>query len=529
MRTLSRAFIIAAAAGLALGVYPVAAHGFGERYDLPVPLSLYVFGAGAAVALSFVVLGFFMRGASGNGDYPRVNLLRWRAGRAVAHPAVVTVLQLVGVSGLALVIAAGLVSDWGPAMISFAIAANLSGAPEATPSISPTLVWIIWWVGMAYVSALIGNVWRLVNPWNATFAWAERAARALGAEGGLGMGWRYPASLGVWPGLLAFLVFAWVEIVYIESALPGRITQFAVLYTAYTWAGMFLYGREAWLRHGDAFTLVFGFLARFSPTEIRVTDASVCTDCSVDCADETDGCVDCAECFTEAAPEQRELNLRPYVVGLLRGKGRSVSVMFFVLLLLSSVSFDGFSATPAWGRLFNALFDVFRDANMVGTIGLLGFLATVTAVYMTFAGLMSAASGYRLLSAESAQVFVLSLIPIALAYHLAHFFSFLLIQGQNIIPLASDPFGLGWDLFGTGDYQINIAIIGARTVWLLSVAAIVIGHVAAVYLAHVTALREIPERRYALRSQYPMLALMVAYTMVSLWILAQPIVEPSAG
>ena len=503
---------MAVAAGMGLVVYPVAAHGFGERYDLPVPLSLYLLGAGAAVALSFVMMGVFVRGATGSYGYPRFNLLRWRAGRAVAHPVVVTALQLLGVAALVLVVMAGIVGSLNPAK-----------------NISPSLVWIIWWVGTAYVSALIGNVWRLVNPWNATFAWAERAYRAITPVGELGMGWRYPAALGVWPGLAAFLAFAWVEIVYIESSLPGRITQFALLYTVYMWTGMYLFGREAWLRHGDAFTLVYGFLARFSPTELRVTDAAVCAECSVDCSDADGDCIDCAECFVVAEPERRELNLRPYVVGLLRTKGRSASVMVFVLLLLSTVSFDGFASTPAWGRIFNALFAEFPDPNIVGSIGLLGFTAIVMSVYMLFSGLMSATSGFRLLPEQMGQAFVLSLIPIALAYHLAHFFSYLLIQGQSVVPLASDPFGLGWDLFGTAGYEINIGVISARTVWLLAVGAIVIGHVSAVYLAHVTALREIPERRHALRSQYPMLVLMVAYTMVSLWILAQPIVEPSVA
>ncbi len=518
MKLLNRLSIIAVAAGLALAVSPAAAHGFGERYDLPVPLGLYVLGAGAAVALSFVVMGVFVRGGEAGHGYPRYNLLRWRVVRAAAHPVVVTFVQAASVATLALVVVAGIIGDW-----------------EPTKNISPTLVWIIWWVGMAYVCALVGNVWRLLNPWNATFSWAERAYGGLGGEGVLGMGLRYPAGLGVWPGMLAFLVFAWVEIIYIESSLPGRITQFALAYTVWMWAGMYLFGREVWLRHGDAFSLVYGFLARFSPTEIRVTDASVCADCPAECADAgeglagDDGCVDCAECFTEAPAVQREINLRPYVVGLLRSEGRSLSVMMFVLLLLSTVSFDGFSATPVWGRMFNALFDVTRDAHIVGSIGLFGFFAAVVAVYIMFSGFMSMASGYRLLSVETGQVFVLTLIPIALAYHLAHFFSFLLIQGQSIIPLASDPLGFGWDIFGTMGYEINIGIIGARTVWLVSVAAIVVGHVAAVYLAHVTALRAIPERRYALRSQYPMLVLMVAYTMVSLWILAQPIVEPSAG
>ena len=123
-----------------------------------------------------------------------------------------------------------------------------------------------------------------------------------------------------------------------------------------------------------------------------------------------------------------------------------------------------------------------------------------------------------------ARIFGYSLIPIALAYNIAHFITLLLIQGQLIIPLASDPFGSGWDLFGTADYSLNIAIINARVLWFLSVSLIVLGHVLAVYLAHRVAIRTFSDRALVLKSQYPMLALMVLYTIVSLWIIAQPIV-----
>jgi hypothetical protein len=146
-------------------------------------------------------------------------------------------------------------------------------------------------------------------------------------------------------------------------------------------------------------------------------------------------------------------------------------------------------------------------------------------VYLGFSALMAAASGNRLSISDMARAFVYSLVPIALAYHLAHFLSFLLIQGQLIIPLASDPFGFEWDLFGTADYRINIAIVNARFAWFTAVGAIVVGHIIAVYLAHTIALRTLREHQPALRSQYPMLGLMVGYTMVSLWIIAQPIVE----
>jgi len=121
--------------------------------------------------------------------------------------------------------------------------------------------------------------------------------------------------------------------------------------------------------------------------------------------------------------------------------------------------------------------------------------------------------------------FVYSLIPIALAYHIAHFLGFLIIQGQLVIPLISDPLGLNWNLIGSADYIVNIGIINAKFTWVIAVVSIVIGHIISVFLAHVIASRIIANRRVALYSQYPMLVFMVGYTMISLWILAQPIVK----
>jgi hypothetical protein len=138
---------------------------------------------------------------------------------------------------------------------------------------------------------------------------------------------------------------------------------------------------------------------------------------------------------------------------------------------------------------------------------------------------MARAAGDTLPTGTVARIFVLSLVPIAAAYHLAHYFMYLLIQGQLMIRFASDPLGFGWNLFGTARYRPDIGIVGARFAWYTAVIAIVLGHIIAVYVAHVVALREFPDKRAALRSQIPMLVLMVGYTMVSLWIIAQPIVE----
>jgi hypothetical protein len=194
------------------------------------------------------------------------------------------------------------------------------------------------------------------------------------------------------------------------------------------------------------------------------------------------------------------------------------------------VTFDGFTATPAWasleGRLYAAL-EALGDARLtfIDTLGLVAFPLLFGLVYLGFARWMAWMGDDELSTGAVARLFVLSLVPIAIAYHLAHYFTYLLIQGQLLIRLASDPLGLGWDLFGTARYRPDIGIVGARAVWYTAVAAIVAGHVIAVYVAHAVALREYRDRRAALRSQLPMLVLMVGYTVVSLWIIAQPIVE----
>jgi hypothetical protein len=162
--------------------------------------------------------------------------------------------------------------------------------------------------------------------------------------------------------------------------------------------------------------------------------------------------------------------------------------------------------------------------TLTTTVGLLAFALLFVVAYRVFAHGVAVAAGRRS-SSRTAGVFVLSLVPIALAYHLAHYFTYLLIQGQLAIPLASDPLGYGWDLLGTASFRPDIGIVDARVAWYTGVGAIVAGHIAAVFVAHVVALQEFGERRAVIRSQLVMLVLMVGYTTASLWIIAQPIVE----
>ena len=160
------------------------------------------------------------------------------------------------------------------------------------------------------------------------------------------------------------------------------------------------------------------------------------------------------------------------------------------------------------------------------TLGLIAIPLAFTGVYWFFTTLMFRAVGKKgPMVPTLVAAFVFSLIPIALAYNYAHFLGLLLTQGQQIIPLISDPFGYEWNLFGTGEYLIDIGIIGAKFLWGFSVAVIVVGHMVAVYLAHLRAMALYGDRTLVLKSQLPMLVLMVLYTTVSLWIVSRPITE----
>lgn len=471
------------------------AHAFGARYDLPLPLGLYLGGAAAAVALSFVVTAGFLRGASGAFVDARLRLDGLAPVRWLMHP-----------------LCLGAVRTLSAALFLLVISAGFFGSQSTFENLAPTMVWVIGWVGLAYVSALVGDLWALVNPWSVLFAGAERLyARRCG--GSLSRHRPYPSWLGVWPALALFAAFAWLELVSEGAERPAPLAGLIVAYSLLTWGGMLAYGREAWLRHGEAFSVAFGLLARFAPTEVRGARSG--------------------------ARDGMAWYLRPYAAGLVSEHPVSVSMMMFVLLMLATVSLDGFLETAAWAGFLDwvasepglrAALLALRGQGLdllavIETAALAVFPLLFLGVYLATCWLASRAAGGRAGALHVARSLVLSLVPIAIAYHLAHYLSFLLLAGQLIIPLASDPFGAGWDLFGSAGYRMDLSVVDARFAWYTAVAAIVLGHVIAVYLAHVAALRLYGDVRAAVRSQVPVAALMVGYTALSLWILSQPIVE----
>jgi hypothetical protein len=432
-------FILASAA---LCPAPAAAHAFGERYDLPLPLGLWLGAAALTVALSFAVFSLALRRPAA---YRSFSLLR-------LHPAALGALRAASLC-----------------MLFGVIAAGLFGAQDPVRNFAPAFVWIAWWIGFTYMCMVFGDLWALVNPWN--------ALRARGV-------FKLAPALGAWPAVALLLAFAWIEIVWQDNALPANLAWLALGYSLATWAGMLLFGAEGWLQRCEVFTVYFGFVSRLAPVEIRA-----------------DG----------------EVRLRAPAAGLLDARGVATSQAAFVIVMLSIVTFDGLRETPLWA-VDDAHWTAAATAGLLVAPCLFAVVVYGTCVLMGRLG--DAPAG------ELARLFVPTLLPIALAYHVAHYLTYLLVAGQLVIPLASDPLGHGWNLFGTARYPVAVGIVGARFAWYTSVIVIVAGHVLAMYAAHRLALARFSEPRAARRSQYPLAALMVAYTMLSLWILAQPVVAP---
>jgi hypothetical protein len=461
---------------------PASAHGFGQRYDLPLPLTFYLYGSAAVVVVTFIIIGLFIRDAKEPRARLRLDLFRYAPGKIIPQPGVILLLKLIAAGLFVVTVTAGFIGDQNPYR-----------------NIAPTMVWIIVWVGVAYVSAFVGNLWTVINPWGTIFDAAAWMHRRVGNENGSSYHLPYPAALGVWPAVVLLLVFSWIELVYPTPAVPKHIAWFAAAYSLLTWIGMAIFGREIWIRHAEVFSVVFSTFARFAPTEVP----------------------------TGPRPE---LILRPFGAGLLDGRSASLSMTAFVLLLLSTVLYDGLLNTPEWTILENAIVTGLRrpgEFELIGVRsgGLVAFWLLFLGAYTLIAAMMSATAGRTRSPREIAQSFAFTLIPIAIGYHLAHYLVFLLVQGQYIIPLISDPFGWGWNLFGTAGYRVDIAVIGARFAWYTAVTVVLIGHMIAVYLAHLVAMREFAPRRATLQSQVPLTALMVVFTFISLSILAEPIVE----
>lgn len=482
-----RLVCFALAAGLSAGLHAPAvfAHGFDERYDLPAPLGYFVLGAVAVVALSFLVAVLFARQAPAERPEQSPSQV-W-----LQTPGQLLTLLWHGCRLTAL------------GLFLLTLAAALWGTGDPMMNLAPTLVWIIWWVGLSLLVALVGNVWPALDPWRTLFDGLDSVARRLGRGKGIALGWRWPRSLGVWPAVALLLAWSWLEVVYPIAAVPWRLGVMALAWTALSLCGMLCFGRPVWQQNGDVFAVYFATLGSMAPLAMS----------------------------PPLTKRPQGLVLRRPGAALITPDGPSplpAGSVGFVIAMLSTVLFDGLHGGNAWllfERILRQLFPQWMDVNgyFSGTMGLIGvWLAFCLAYGLTsFVTASITRSGSAALTARR---FVPTLVPIAVAYNLAHNFSSLLIQGQNAISLISDPLGRHWDLFGTASRYPDIGLIDARGTWYVAIGSIVVGHVISVWLAHQVALRHSVTHRSAVMASLPLTCLMIVYTAISLSVIAEPMV-----
>jgi hypothetical protein len=451
------------------------AHGIGQIQDLPIPRWLFYYGASLVLILSFVALGVLWR-------EPRL------AGREAGRPMSEKWQRFLLWRGWPIIL-----GGFALGLLVVVWLAALVGRPDAADNIAPVFVWVLFWLGLVPIVVIFGNVWSLLNPWNAgaaVLAWAwEKAGRTWEPAAA------YPEWLGRWPAAVLLFAFATLELAWPRSAEPRTLALAIVVYSWITWAGMLIYGRRAWLENGEAFSVYFGLLSRISPFAVR----------------EEDG--------------RRLVIVRPPLSGLVSGDPRHGTVAF-VAVMLGSVAFDGLSRATWWqDELFELESRYIVESTTKADLAhlgfnLLGLTAAVVAIGLMYAVAVLAAKAVGHTDVKLAGAFVGSLIPIALAYSVAHYFTLLVDVGQDGIFLASDPFGKGWDLFGTADFRPAENVFSPNMIWYVQVGVLVVGHVLGLVLAHDRAISLFSSARTAIRTQYAMLALMVVYTCTGLWLLS---------
>ena len=434
------------------------AHGIGGRQDLPVPFSFALIGAVLALLVSFVALGALWRTPRFDGPHAGTPLAPG-VQRVVDAPATRWALRVLGLAVGAYVLVAAV---FGP---------DLATNPTAA------VVYVLLWVGIVPASLLIGPAWRLVNPLRTLHRLIAEILRTPATQGLRPL----PARLGWWPAAVGLLAFTWLELAAPDRAtLPVLRTWFG-LYIGVTMFAAALYG-SGWFDRGDAFEAYSTLIGRLAPFGRREDGRLVAR-----------------------SPLQSLDTVRP-----------EPGLVAVVVVLIGSTAFDGLSNSPAWIRAVQGNV----DATLAATVGLLCTIGIFGLAYYVATSLAGILAGPLVPVSRRALpgLFAHSLIPIAVGYVVAHYFSLFVFEGQRALIQLSDPLGTGANVLGLSGREVDYGVLSPTVIAVVQVLAVVIGHVIGVVSAHDRAVRLFPPRA-AVAGQLPLLALMVAYTLAGLTLL----------
>lgn len=432
------------------------AHGVGSREDLPIPFSFALVGAAIALLVSFLAL-----------------LLLWREARldpsGAGRPLPQALTRVVDGR-----VTRGVLRGAGLLCTAYVVLAMVFGKDDALNPTAAT-VYVLFWVGVPLLSVVAGPVWRLLNPIRTVHLLLARLMGTRPREGLAAL----PPWLGYWPGALSLLSFVWLELVPrdVNTTLPALRLYFAVYFAVHLLAATYFGSR--WFDRGDGFEVFSSLLGRLSIVGRR-----------------GDG----------------RLVLRSPLDGV-AGVPVAPGLFGIVGVLLGSTVFDSLTGHVAW---VNFAQTGPLPPRAAGTLGLVVTVSVVTAAFTAASALTGMGAGRRPL--DMAGGFAHSIVPIVAGYFIAHYWSLLVIVGQQAVIQLSDPLGTGADWLGTAGRGIDATLAGATTTSVIQVCAVVLGHVVGVVLAHDRAVAVLP-RRHAVVGQIPLLLLMVGYTVLGLLLL----------
>lgn len=427
------------------------AHSAEQAFVLLLPTEIYTAAGVGAVVLTVVVASLWPLVARPGLPAPPAEPAR-RGGWGVQTARILALCVLVGL-----------------------LAIGLYGPRNPLGNLLPLTVWSLWWIGFPVLQAGLGDLWRWVMPWT-LLSWPE-GRRPLG---------RLPEALGQWPAVLGFLGFTAFLLADPAPTDPWRLAAFVMVYAAFTFAAIALFG-PAWLARGEFASVFLGWYARLAPGIWRL-------------------------------PGARLVGLVP-----------SVSGAVMVLVILGCGSFDGLNETFLWLGLLgvNPLEFPGRSAVVIQTLsGLVLANLALLGIFLLVIWLGRRLAGGEVTLRAAFCRLALALLPIALGYHIAHYLCAAIVEGQYLWAALSDPLGRGADLLGIGDFQVTTGMFNrldtVEILWLIQAGAVVGGHVWSVLLGHAIALRLWQTPRQAVLSQVPLSLFMIGYTFFGLWLLATP-------
>jgi len=410
-------------------------------------------------------------------------------------------------------------------------------------NIAPTLTWNIWWVGLIFVILFFGKMWCYACPWDAVTNWLSRLSFFKVKKDTINLGWKWPRWLrNIYLATILFVFLTWLELGYQITLSPQATASLGLIMFGLVFVPGLLFEKKSFCRYGCLIGRVSGLYAMFSPVEIRSRSLDVCHTCkTADCLKGNDRgypcptgqylktmqtntyCIMCAECFRSCPHDNVALNIRPFAADLADTQKPRKDEAYLALILFALTAFHGLTMTPSW-KIF--VYNIQKGLSVsqitAFSLGMLICLITPVLLYTGFVWLSKLVAGDKLKTVAGLFVkYSYGLIPIALFYHIAHNVEHFFMESQKLTVLMSDPFGYGWNLFGTANWRPT-PLLSLQTIWLLQVVLVIIGHVFGIVISHKHVYRIFEDHKAALKSQIPMIALMVMFSVISLWLIAQP-------